>query len=267
MLFKPFKSLVRRIKEIYTGYQCNKIADQFQTELKIRYPSYKSMDEFIDVERLKSLENIILKTIKEFIKNAPHESALTPYFRFDTGITLKPWQPRINKTYSIFLAKNIGNYNYLDIGNEKKWEFTPFAEKMPELMSFIKTLPFKSTGRIMLMFDTGEHPVIPHRDHIKPDICNEFIWLRTNFNKKFYVYHSGVKKYISGYSAWFDTVNQFHGAEPGKELNFSIRVDGIFNDEIRKLIPIPSINAASTPSLWATVEEESQRTQVFLDSP
>jgi hypothetical protein len=61
------------------------------------------------------------------------------------------------------------------------------------------------------------------------------------------------KLYVESYSAWFDTVNQFHGTDPGEGITFSIRVDGIFNDEFRRRIPVPVSNRASTPALWASV--------------
>jgi hypothetical protein len=104
------------------------------------------------------------------------------------------------------------------------------------------------------MFDTGGHIVTPHRDHISANVCHEFIWLRTNFKKKFYLYSKGEKEYVAGYSAWFDTVNQFHGAEAAGELNFSLRVDGVFSDELRAQIPVPPYNLASTPSYWSCRE-------------
>jgi hypothetical protein len=133
------------------------------------------------------------------------------------------------------------------------WKFTRYAEQMPELIDFIKKLPFKGVGRISLIFDTGGHIVPPHRDHGYPKICHEFIWFRTNLKKKFYMMKDGEKKYVTSYSAWFDSVNQFHGSEAVDDLNFSIRVDGVFNDELRKLLPTPSnYNLASTPALWAT---------------
>jgi hypothetical protein len=59
------------------------------------------------------------------------------------------------------------------------------------------------------------------------------------------------KLYVDSYSAWFDTVNQFHGSDPQEGLSFSIRVDGRFTDAFRKLIPVPEYNLASTPALWA----------------
>jgi hypothetical protein len=64
-------------------------------------------------------------------------------------------------------------------------------------------------------------------------------------------YHTGAKKYVETYSAWFDSVNQFHGSDPSEGLSFSIRVDGKFTDEFKKQIPRPEFNRASTPSYWA----------------
>lgn len=64
---------------------------------------------------------------------------------------------------------------------------------------------------------------------------------------------TGEKKYVYTYTAWFDSVNQFHGTEPYEGLSFSIRVDGLFSDEFRKRIPTPEFNRASTPSFWASV--------------
>jgi len=61
---------------------------------------------------------------------------------------------------------------------------------------------------------------------------------------------TGERKYVEGYSAWFDTVNQFHGADAFSGLSFSFRVDGIFKEEFRSRIPKPHFNPASTPSFW-----------------
>ena len=60
------------------------------------------------------------------------------------------------------------------------------------------------------------------------------------------------------WAAWFDTVNQFHGSSPTEGLAFSIRVDGIFTDELKARIPKPPINAASTPSYWASFDEQGE---------
>jgi hypothetical protein len=122
-------------------------------------------------------------------------------------------------------------------------------------MEFIETLPFKATGRMLIMYDDVSRPVPAHRDHTDTDTCHEFIWFRTNLSKPFYMldHRTGDKLYVESYSAWFDTVNQFHGTDAGEGLTFSVRVDGVFTDEFRGLIPRPDYNAASAPALWASI--------------
>jgi hypothetical protein len=116
-------------------------------------------------------------------------------------------------------------------------------------------MPFKATGRILIMYDEISRPVPAHRDHIETEICHDFIWFRTNLKKPFYLlnHDTGEKKYVESYSAWFDTVNQFHGTDACEGLSYSIRVDGVFTDEFKAQIPKPSLNPASTPALWASI--------------
>jgi hypothetical protein len=121
-------------------------------------------------------------------------------------------------------------------------------------MEFIATLPFKATARMLIMYDEGGRAVSAHRDHDSADLCHEFIWFRTNLDKPFYMLDpsTGRRLNVAGHSAWFDTVNQFHGADATGALSFSIRVDGVFSDEFRAGIPFPEINRSSAPSVWAT---------------
>jgi hypothetical protein len=37
---------------------------------------------------------------------------------------------------------------------------------------------------------------------------------------------------VASHAAWFDTVNQFHGADATGELAWSIRVDGVFSGRV-----------------------------------
>ena len=79
--------------------------------------------------------------------------------------------------------------------------------------------------------------------------------MRTNFNKRFYMMdgESGEKLYVSSHTAWFDTVNQFHGADACEGLSFSMRVDGVFDENFRKQIPYPATRRSAAPALWAKV--------------
>lgn len=220
----------------------------FPTDPRIKYPGYKSLDEFIDVARLVALDNYIISRLERRIAEAD--------VRFFTGPhRLQEDSPALPGTRMVYLSKSIESDRYLDLDRTEVWTPTADASEFSELMDFIGTLPFKATGRMLIMYDTESHPVTAHRDHMEQDICHEFIWFRTNRKKPFFMLNhvSGEQQYIESYSAWFDTVNQFHGADGCNGLSFSIRVDGVFTDEFRSQIPIPEYNLSSAPSLWAAL--------------
>ena len=157
----------------------------------------------------------------------------------------------------VYLAQSSRPDTYFDLDKSELWHPTQASSEFSLLMDFIATLPFKSTGRMLIMYDDVSRPVTAHRDHTDRNICHEFIWFRTNLKKPFYLLNptTNRKTYVQSYTAWFDTVNQFHGSDAAEGLTFSIRVDGTFTDEFRKQIPPPiPNNAAATPALWASLE-------------
>ncbi|HEX8502979.1 MAG TPA: hypothetical protein VF659_20515 [Pyrinomonadaceae bacterium] len=218
-----------------------------KVEAPIVYPSYKSFDEFIDVERLKSLDGYVAERVRRRVEAREDQQFYTGPFR------LRDESPDRPGTRMIYLSQSKQPDSYYDLDRTELWEPAPAAEEFPELMSFIGSLPFASTGRMLIMYDHVPRPVTPHRDHDVVEVCHEFVWFRTNLSKPFYMldHRTREKLYVSSYSAWFDTVNQFHGSDPCDGLSFSVRVDGRFTDEFRRLIPRPRSNPASTPSLWA----------------
>jgi hypothetical protein len=218
---------------------------------RITYPCYKSFDEFIDVERLKSLDGYIAERIRRHMQSRREDFFLNLH-----RLNAKPPEKPGAREVWLTRTKQGVPYNYLDLDRTELWERTPEAEVFSLLMDFIETLPFKATGRMLIIYDDRATPVPAHRDHLNTDICHEFIWFRTNLSKPFYVlnHRTNEKLYVESYSAWFDTVNQFHGSDPREGLSFSIRVDGHFTDEFKRRIPKPSPNLASTPALWACTE-------------
>jgi hypothetical protein len=213
----------------------------------IRYPSYKSFDEFIDVERLKSLDGYISERLKRHL-------ALQRDYQFYTGpYRLDETAPDHPGTRMIYLAQSTLPDSYFDLDKPELWEPTEESDEFAHLMDFIETLPFKATGRILIMYDDIKRPGPAHRDHVDTSVCHEFVWFRTNRRKPFFMLDSRTneKLYVDSYSAWFDTVNQYHGTDEYDGLAFSIRVDGVFTDEFRKQIPVPESNPASAPALWA----------------
>jgi hypothetical protein len=83
-------------------------------------------------------------------------------------------------------------------------------------MGFIETLPFEGDRPDPVDLRQRRTPgVRAHRNHESAEVCHDFIWFRTNLRKPFYLLNptTGEKLYVEGYSAWFDTVNQYHGGD------------------------------------------------------
>lgn len=214
---------------------------------EVRYPSYVDMDPYIDIARLKGLDTMLRERIEQRIGKEHDLAFYTGPFLLDGAA------PALPGSRLIYLSRSEGPDHYYDLDKTELWRRSPEADAFLELMDFIATLPFKATGRMLIMYDGGGRAVSAHRDHDSQELCHEFIWLRTNFDKPFYMQSSetGERLYVSSHSAWFDTVNQYHGADATGGLSFSVRVDGVFSDEFRALIPFASRNPASTPSHWA----------------
>lgn len=219
----------------------------------ISYPSYVSFDEFIDLERLRSLDGYITQKIKRRLASEADPQFYTGPYTLAGSAAGQPG------SRMIYLAQSAEPDSYFDLDKTDIWHPTEHANEFAMLMEFIGTLPFKATGRILIMYDNAPREVPPHRDHVETDICHEFLWFRTNLRKPFYMLNqqTGEKAYVDTYTAWFDSVNQYHGSDGCDGLAFSIRVDGKFTDEFRKTIPKPHVNAASTPSYWAAAKHKS----------
>ena len=227
----------------------------FPVDARVSYPCYRSLDSLIDVDRLRGLDDQLTATIRRYI-----ETEKGAYFRNLYRLSSEtPYEPGVRE---IWLTKTPDEapWQCLDmVDSTELWQLTDAAEDFPELMSFITTLPFERTGRMIIIYDDLGKEVPAHRDHLEPEVCNEFIWFRTNLNKPFYMYNpaTGDKRYVDSYSCWFDSVNQYHGTDACDELSVSIRVDGVFTEEFRRSIPRPEFNAASTPALWTALEEQT----------
>lgn len=230
--------------------------EQAKIDSRITYPCYKSFDEFIDVDRLRALDDYIVERINHHIKTEKDDYFLNLH-RLDEAT---PYQPGVREIW-LSRTKPGAVYDYVNLDKTGFWEPTEAAAEFADLMDFIATLPFKDTGRILIIYDNAGKEVPAHRDHLETEICNEFIWFRTNLVKPFYVlnHQTYEKKYVESYSAWFDAVNQFHGSEAIDGLSFSIRVDGKFTDEFKAKIPQPETNPASTSALWACLEQEEEK--------
>ena len=173
---------------------------------RIKYPCYKSFDEFFDVQRLKSLDGYIRERIERRLAARSDLQFYTGPFLLDASAPDRPG------SRMIYLSRSIKPDDYYDLNKTELWEPTEEANEFSELMDFIATLPFAETGRMLIMYDDSGRPVSAHRDHVSCDLCHEFVWFRTNLDKPFYMLNpeTGEKQYVESYSVWFDTINQFH---------------------------------------------------------
>jgi hypothetical protein len=218
------------------------------------YPSYVDLDPYIDVERLKSLDRYIRDRLERRMDRARDLQFYTGPFLLDGRASDRPGPQMVYLAHS---SRGHGLETYYDLDDTDVWRESEEAAEFSELMDFIATLPFAATGRMLIIYDEGGRAVPAHRDHDSEDLCHEFIWMRTNFAKPFYMLDPGTgeKRYVASHSAWFDTVNQYHGADESGGLSFSIRVDGRFCDELRARIPFPETGRSAAPALWAGAGE------------
>src|SRR5688572_14200718 len=221
-------------------------------DARIKYPSYKSFDGLIDVQRLRSLDSYIRERIKRRITQGTDPKFYTGPYTLKEDIAGRPG------SRMIYLSESELPDSYFDLDRTDVWHRSAAATEFALLMDFIATLPFKATGRMLIMYDDEPRAVPAHRDHTETEVLHDFLWFRTNFNKPFYMLncHTGEKKNVEGHTAWFDSVNQFHGSDAAAGFAFSVRVDGVFTDEFAAAIPRPPYNAASTPSYWASLEKQ-----------
>ena len=225
------------------------LRDDTPIDSRIIYPSYKSFDEFIDVKRLRSLDGYITQRIRRHLQTQNDLKFYTGPYRLETNAPERPG------TRMIYLSYSELPDSYFDLDKTELWHPTVYANEFALLMDFIGSLPFRTTGRMLIMYDDQARDVPAHRDHLETEICHEFLWFRPNLKKPFYMLDqkTGERKYVEGHSAWFDSVNQFHGGEGYDGLSYSIRVDGKFTDDFSAKIPKPKVNLASTPSYWESM--------------
>ena len=134
--------------------------------------------------------------------------------------------------------------------DEKSW--TPDAELFPELKQWLENLVeqkvFKHLGRII--FFKAEHDCLMplHRDLILPDEHDyfphrhEFIHLRPNLDKPFYIWDGAEEKILTTSRAVFFNDQDWHAGGRVNKQSYSLRVDGPFTDEFRERLGIAHLD-------------------------
>jgi hypothetical protein len=213
----------------------------------LRYPCYVDLDSWIDVVALRSLDGYIRERLQSRIERAGDA-------RFYTGpFVLEEQAETVPGSRMVYLSRSSQPDDYYDLDRTDLWSGSEESAEFGELMAFIETLPFKARGRMLIIYDEQGRAVTAHRDHDSQELCHEFIWFRTNLEKPFFMLNpeTGERLDVCSHAAWFDTVNQYHGADATGGLAWSIRVDGVFSDDFRQRIPFPKTCRATAPAHWS----------------
>lgn len=111
---------------------------------------------------------------------------------------------------------------------------TKHAEAMPTTMDFVRSLPLKEIGWTTIFHTTPDQEVPPHRDY-RNDIGMDVQFIYINpLLKPFYIMDDYGERYMVNTRAAFFNLHDFHGMERNYKSCFSIRVNGLWSDELKE---------------------------------
>jgi Rieske 2Fe-2S family protein len=158
-------------------------------------------------------------------------------------------------TYLKFALKGYDLYSfYFLIDFKEGWRtldplhgITESAKYFPTVTDWIKSLVdlkvFSHIGRAAFFVQEAGGISFEHKDPSVdpafPDILSEFIHIRLNLNRPFYVRDNDTKEkfYINSCIGYWND-QDWHGGDTVLEPSYSFRVDGVFTDEFRKKINV-----------------------------
>lgn len=131
---------------------------------------------------------------------------------------------------------------------------TEAAERLSKTMAFINRLPLKEIGRVTLYHTLPGQECPGHCDYADPlGYDPQFIYLNP-LKKPFYVIDSkGCEHIVDTRVAYFN-LHDFHGMQRSYKSGFSIRVNGLWSDELKA--------ATGTEEFFARGED--RRTRDFV---
>lgn len=204
-------------------------------------PIYKAMEEFMALPDNDPIKIEGMKLYPKNFKNFQERNVFTRYLKMVTGA----YDP----------------YIYYFLWEEGSWDdrtaprkLTPEAEYFPNVVKWVESMVgniFEDIGRVIFFHCEADGVPFEHRDLdakngidvIKPH-RNEFIHIRPNTKKAFYVWDPEKKNkiYLNTRAAWWNDVD-WHGGERIMEQSYSLRIDGKFTEEFRKKLGIDHLEA------------------------
>jgi hypothetical protein len=151
------------------------------------------------------------------------------YLKFKYGVYF-PWQ---------IFYEMIPCLDWEDKANGDGKDFTDEAKRhFPQLVAFVKSLPFTVVGRCNILGLEANHHGTVHQDGDPEDtFADHFITLCPRKNKRLFLWDEERRKktHILSRAYWFND-HGYHGVEADPYFRYSIRVDGVFEESfLRRL--------------------------------
>lgn len=182
-------------------------------------------------EMLKDIEKhdptgVHQQALAELIDQNPGKEmqVMYKYAYFAMGAVI-PW------FFALYLKKNDFGKKTEDLG-----QWTDSAKYFPKLQEYLKTLPFKTIGRVLFFTTYPGAGVAIHRDSVVAEHKDHninlffdggwrpsFVWDEKK-KQKIYLY-KGAKSY-------FFNNRDYHGVDPEPVFRYTLRIDGTFTDEL-----------------------------------
>lgn len=181
----------------------------------------------------------ILMNIEKYDPSGTHRQAIEHIIKNEKEGTLKavykyvyyamggmiPW------FFTVYLKNN--DFRTKTQSKDENW--TEESKYFPKIVKYIKTLPFKSIGRV-LFFTTFPNSAVPiHRDSIVAEHSDHNINLFFSKGRPSFVWDSINKEKIyldKNATSYFFNNRDYHGVDAEPQFRYTLRVDGTFTDEL-----------------------------------
>jgi len=166
------------------------------------------------------------EALKEVIDRSPGKEmqAMYKYAYFAMGAVI-PW------FFALYLKKNDFGKKTQDFG-----QWTEAAKLFPNVVEYIKQLPFKTIGRVLFFTTYPNAGVVTHRDSVMAEHSDHNINLFfASGSRPSFIWDEKTKKKIyldSDARSYFFNNRDYHGVDPEPVFRYTLRVDGTFTDEL-----------------------------------
>jgi hypothetical protein len=195
-------------------------------------PIYKAMEEFMSLPDNDPIKISGLSLYKDF-KNYKQRNKFTRFLKMATGA----YDP-----YIYYFLWEEGSWNDRTAPRKLTEEAVYFPSVVTWVENMINDGIFDHIGRVI--FFHCEHDGVPfeHRDldgskgtdQNYSNHRNEFIHIRPNTKKPFYIWDPNAKNkiYLNTRAAWWND-QDWHGGDRIMEQSYSLRIDGKFTETFR----------------------------------